>query len=58
MTPGDRVSQLYPQALGTHFSRLLRHYGLQWDCSLIPATTQDWTSGCETDHSSTEAMNE
>jgi hypothetical protein len=25
MTAGDRVSQLYPQALGTHFSRLLRH---------------------------------
>jgi hypothetical protein len=25
MTPGDRVTQLYPQALGTHFSRLLRH---------------------------------
>jgi hypothetical protein len=25
MTPGDRVAQLYPQALGTHFSRLLRH---------------------------------
>jgi hypothetical protein len=24
MTPGDRVAQLYPQALGTH-SRLLRH---------------------------------
>jgi hypothetical protein len=24
MTPGDRVDQLYPQALGTHFSRLLR----------------------------------
>jgi hypothetical protein len=23
--PGDRVAQLYPQALGTHFSRLLRH---------------------------------
>jgi hypothetical protein len=23
--PRDRVSQLYPQALGTHFSRLLRH---------------------------------
>jgi hypothetical protein len=23
--PGDRVTQLYPQALGTHFSRLLRH---------------------------------
>jgi hypothetical protein len=25
MTPGDRVAQLYPQAPGTHFSRLLRH---------------------------------
>jgi hypothetical protein len=25
MTPGDRVTQLYPQTLGTHFSRLLRH---------------------------------
>jgi hypothetical protein len=25
MTPGDRVAQLYPQGLGTHFSRLLRH---------------------------------
>jgi hypothetical protein len=25
MTPGDRVAQLYPQALGTQFSRLLRH---------------------------------
>jgi hypothetical protein len=23
MTPGDRVTQLYPQALGSHFSRLL-----------------------------------
>jgi hypothetical protein len=25
MTPGDMVAQLYPQALGTHFSRILRH---------------------------------
>jgi hypothetical protein len=25
MAPGDSVAQLYPQALGTHFSRLLRH---------------------------------
>jgi hypothetical protein len=25
VTPGDRVTQLYPQTLGTHFSRLLRH---------------------------------
>jgi hypothetical protein len=24
MTPGDRVAQLYPQVLGTHFSRFLR----------------------------------
>jgi hypothetical protein len=23
--PGDSVAQLYPQALGTHFSRLLQH---------------------------------
>jgi hypothetical protein len=23
--PGDRVAQVYPQALGTHFSRLLRY---------------------------------
>jgi hypothetical protein len=25
MTPGDRVVQLYPQTLGTQFSRLLRY---------------------------------
>jgi hypothetical protein len=25
VTPGDRVTQLYPQALGIHFSHLLRH---------------------------------
>jgi hypothetical protein len=25
MAPGDRVTQLYPQALGIHFSRLLRY---------------------------------
>jgi hypothetical protein len=25
MTSGDKVDQLYPEALGTHFSRLLRH---------------------------------
>jgi hypothetical protein len=41
MTFGDRVSQLYPQALGTHFSRLLRHAWVTWDYSLIPATTWD-----------------
>jgi hypothetical protein len=27
MTPGDRVTQLYPQALGAHLSRLLRQLG-------------------------------
>jgi hypothetical protein len=41
MTSGDRVTQLYTQALGTHFSRLLRHAWLQWDYPLIPATTRD-----------------
>jgi hypothetical protein len=25
VTAGDRVAQSYPQALGTHFNRLLRH---------------------------------
>jgi hypothetical protein len=25
ITPGDRVAQLYPQARGTHFSRLVQH---------------------------------
>jgi hypothetical protein len=25
ITPGDRVTQLYPRALGPHFGRLLRH---------------------------------
>jgi hypothetical protein len=40
MTPRDRVAQLYPQALGTHFSPFFYDmHGLQWDCSLIPATT-------------------
>jgi hypothetical protein len=35
MTPGDRVAHLYPQALGTHFSRLLRHARVTVDRSLI-----------------------
>jgi hypothetical protein len=25
ISPGDRVAQLYPQAMSTHFNRLLRH---------------------------------
>jgi hypothetical protein len=42
LTPGDRVAQLYPQALGNHFSRLLRHAWVTVYC-LIPATTRDVT---------------
>jgi hypothetical protein len=42
VTPGDRVTQVvYPQALGTHFSRVLRH--LRWDSSYPPVTTQTYT---------------
>jgi hypothetical protein len=41
--PGDRVAQLYPRHwVGLHI--LVAFYdmnGLQWDCSLIPATTRD-----------------
>jgi hypothetical protein len=54
MTPGDRVVQQYPQALGTHFGHLLWHgwvtVGL--DCSLIPATTRDHT------HTNTQLISE
>jgi hypothetical protein len=41
MTPGDRVAQLYPQAPGTHFSRLLRHAWVTVGLFLFPATTQE-----------------
>jgi hypothetical protein len=41
MTPGDRVTQLYPQALGTHLVAFYVMHGLQWDYSLMPATTRD-----------------
>jgi hypothetical protein len=41
MTHGDRVTQIYPQALATHFSRFYDMHGLQWDCSSIPATTRE-----------------
>jgi hypothetical protein len=41
MTPGDRVAQLYPQAQGTHFSRLLRHVWVTVGLFLIPATTRE-----------------
>jgi hypothetical protein len=39
ITPGDTVTQLYPQALGIHFSRIYDMHVLQWDYSLIPVTT-------------------
>jgi hypothetical protein len=41
MTPGDRVVQLYPQALGATLVAFYGMHGLQWDYSLIPATTRD-----------------
>jgi hypothetical protein len=41
MTPRDRVTQLYPQALGTILVAFYDMHGLQWDYSLIPATTRD-----------------
>ena len=39
--PWAWLAQLYPQALGTHFSHLLRDDRLQWDYSLIPVTRRD-----------------
>jgi hypothetical protein len=44
MTPGDRVAQLYPQAPGTHFSRLLRHAWVTVGLFLFPATTREETT--------------
>jgi hypothetical protein len=41
MTPGDRVAQLYPQALGTHFIRLLRHAWVTVGLFFNSVTTQD-----------------
>jgi hypothetical protein len=41
ITPGDRVAQLYPQAPGTHFSRLLRHAWVAVGLFLFPATTRE-----------------
>jgi hypothetical protein len=35
MSPGDRVAQLYLQALGFPFSRLLRHAGVRWGYSSL-----------------------
>jgi hypothetical protein len=46
MTLGDRVAQLYLKALGTHFSRFYDMHGLQWDYSLIPATTPRFVRAC------------
>jgi hypothetical protein len=42
MTPGDRVAQLYSQALGTHFSRLLRHAWVTVGLFFPPVTTRTY----------------
>jgi hypothetical protein len=36
MSPGDRVAQLYSQALSFPLSRLLRHAGVRWGYSSLP----------------------
>jgi len=39
-TPGDRVTQIYPQALRTHFSRLYDTHELRWEYFYPPVTTR------------------
>jgi hypothetical protein len=51
VTPGDRVAQLYPQALGTHFSRLLRHAWVTVGLLLFPGHHKEDTSIILTIHS-------
>jgi hypothetical protein len=41
MTLGDRVTQLYPQTLGTHIGRLLRNAYVAVGLFLIPATIRE-----------------
>jgi len=43
MSPGDRMVQLYPQTLGIHFNRLLRHAWTTLGLFLFPATTRELT---------------
>jgi hypothetical protein len=45
MTPRDRVARLYPQAPGTHSSRLLRHAWVTLGLFLFPATTRETVDG-------------
>jgi hypothetical protein len=50
MSPGDRVAQLHPRALGFPFSRLLRHAGVRWLYSSPPPhgrLATCWTIGSE-----------
>jgi hypothetical protein len=42
--PRDRVAQLYPQALCTHFSRLLRHAWVTVGIYLNPGHHTGWHS--------------
>jgi hypothetical protein len=44
MTPGYRVAQLYPQGLGTHFIRLLRHAWVTVGLFFNPGTIRDSTA--------------
>jgi hypothetical protein len=41
MTPGDRVTQLFSRALGTHFNRLIRHAWGTVGLFLFPATARE-----------------
>jgi hypothetical protein len=42
MTPGDRVTQLYPRHWVPILAAFYDMHGLQWDYSLIPATTRTY----------------
>jgi hypothetical protein len=41
ITPRDRGAQLYPQALGTHFGRLLRPIWATVGLFFFPTTTRE-----------------
>jgi hypothetical protein len=47
VSPRDRVAQLYPQAQGTIFSRLLRHARATVGLFFLPVTIQESSSRCE-----------
>jgi hypothetical protein len=43
-SPGDRVAELYPQALDFPFIRLLRHAGVWWDYFSPPPHGENYIS--------------